>query len=122
MPYAMTVMATNLTDEFFRGHCQTLGEALLHAKQKMLAEPDKSDARRAMLDSIAMVISPSGKELAAERAEHVLMFNLLGDPLLTLQRPKPIEVRIAKSVAAGGSLEIEGMSPVDGLASVELVF
>jgi hypothetical protein len=121
MPYAMTVMATNLTDEFFRGRCETLGEALLHAKRNMLKEPGKDDARRAMLDSIAAMISPSGKELAAERAEHVLMFNLIGDPLLGMRHPQAMEVRAAKSVPAGGSLEIDGASPIDGRASVELV-
>ena len=97
MPYAITVMATNLTDECFRGRSETLGEALLHAKQNMLQQPDKHDARRAMLDSIATIISPSGKELAAERAEHVLLFNLIGDPLLRLRHPKPLEVRTAKT-------------------------
>jgi hypothetical protein len=121
MPYAMTVMATNLTDECFRGPCPTLGEALLHAKRNMLKEPGKDDARRAMLDSIAAMISPSGKELAAERAEHVLMFNLIGDPLLGMRHPQAMEVRAAKSVPAGGSLEIDGASPIDGRASVELV-
>ncbi|MEI8375699.1 MAG: C25 family cysteine peptidase [Planctomycetota bacterium] len=121
MPYALTVMATNLTNECFRGRCETLGEAMLHAKQNMLKEPSKDDARRAMLDSIASMISPSGKELAVERAEHVLMFNLIGDPLLRMRHPKPMEVRIAKAVPAGGSLQIDGTSPIDGRATVELV-
>jgi len=121
MPYALTVMATNLTDECFRGRSATLGEALLHAKQNMLKDPGKDDARRAMLDSIAATIGPADKELAAERAEHVLMFNLIGDPLLSLRLPKPMEVHVTKSVPAGGSLQIEGDSPIDGLATVELV-
>jgi hypothetical protein len=121
MPYAITVMATNLTDECFRGRSETLGEALLHAKQNMLQQPDKHDARRAMLDSIATIISPSGKELAAERAEHVLLFNLIGDPLLRLRHPKPLEVRTAKTAPSGGRLEIHGTSPIDGQATVELV-
>lgn len=121
MPYAMTVMATNLSNEFFRGRCETLGEAMLHAKQNMLKEPSKDDSRRAMLDSIAAMLSPSSNQLAAERAEHVLLFNLIGDPLLGLRHPQPIEVRVAPRAAAGSNLSIHGTSPIDGRATVELV-
>jgi hypothetical protein len=121
MPYAMTVLATNLSDELFRGRCETLGEALLHAKQKMLAAPKKDDARRAMLDALAATLSASSKDLAAERAEHVLMFNLLGDPLLRLRRPQPVSLQLAKSVPSGGSLQVDGISPIAGRATVELV-
>ena len=121
MPYALTVIATNLTDELFRSSCPTLGEALLHAKQRMLQEPDKGDSRRAMLDAIAATVSPSVKEIAAERAEHVLMFNLIGDPLLRLRHPKPVPLKTAHVAHAGRRLTIEGMSPIAGEATLELV-
>jgi hypothetical protein len=121
MPYGETLLAMNLSDELFRGQCETLGEALLHAKQKMLAEPKKDDARRALLDALAATVISSNKNLAAERAEHVLMYNLIGDPLLRLRHPQPVNIQLAKSVPTGGSLQIDGLSPIAGRATVELV-
>ena len=121
MPYGETVLATGLSDELFRGHCETVGEALLHVKQTMLAESKKDDARRAVLDALAVTFISSGKNLAAERAEHVLMYNLIGDPLLRLRHPQPIGIQLAKSVPTGGSLQIDGISPIAGRATVELV-
>jgi hypothetical protein len=121
MPYAMAVLATNLTDECFRTPCDTLGEALLHAKQRMLGERDKNDTRRAMLDAVAEVVSPSGKQLAAERSEHVLMFHIIGDPLLSLRHPKPVELHLTRKATVGEPLLIEGNSPIAGRATLELV-
>ena len=121
MPYGETLLATNLSDELFRGQCATVGEALLHVKQKMLAAPKKDDARRAVLDALAVTFISSSKNLPAERAEHVLMYNLIGDPLLRLRHPQPISIQLAKSVPAGGSLQIDGLSPIAGRATVELV-
>jgi len=40
-------------------------------------------------------LSPPPVDLAAERREHVLMYQLIGDPLLRLHRP-------AAEVAQGG--------------------
>ena len=121
MPYAMTVMATSLTDDIFVKHCPTLGEAILHAKQAMLRGPAAGDRRRAMLDMIAAAVSPAPAQLAAERAEHVLMFNLIGDPLLRLRHPLPIALAGPEKVAAGESIRLSGRCPVDGHGTLELV-
>ena len=121
MPYAMTVMATNLTDECFRKHRQTIGEAVLRAKQNMLAKPADSDQRRTLLDTVARVISPAPNQLAAERAEHVLLFNLIGDPMLRLRYPTKIELPAPATVAAGRTLEITGRCPIDGNGVIELI-
>ena len=121
MPYALTLLSTNLTDELFRSPCATLGEALLHAKRRMLREPEKSDSRRATLDAIAGVVSPSAQDLAAERAEHVLMFHLIGDPLLRLRHPQPAVLKTAPTAPAGQRLVVQGTSPIEGQATLELV-
>ena len=97
MPYGETLLATNFSDELFRGQRETLGEALQDVKRKMLAAPKKDDARRAVLDALAAAFVTSGKNQAAERAEHVLMYNLIGDPLLRLRRPQPVNIQLAKS-------------------------
>jgi hypothetical protein len=59
--------------------------------------------------------------LAAERAEHVLLFNLLGDPLLRLHHPGVIQLDVPRSVVAGTKLAVAGTAPLDGTCLVELV-
>lgn len=120
MPYGMTVLATELIDECFHRQAATLGEALLVAKRRMTAEPDPTDQRRAMIDSIARTLSPAPDKLAEERAEHVLLMNLLGDPLLRLRHPRTVELHVAGHVRAGDRLRVEGTSPIDGKGNVEL--
>ncbi|KKK61029.1 hypothetical protein LCGC14_3018420, partial [marine sediment metagenome] len=121
MPYAMTVLATGLMDQCFRKRCPTLGEALLNAKRQMVEEPDAEDPRRAMLDSIAKAISPAPKKLAAELAEHLLLFNLIGDPLLRLRYPQSVALEVPATTVAGGPLTVSGTCRLDGRATVELV-
>jgi hypothetical protein len=121
MPYAMSVLAMGLMNECFRNRCETLGEAVLHAKQGLLKKPAADDRQRAILDAIGSTISPVPESLAAELAEHVLIFNLIGDPLLRLRHPQAIDVRIAATATAGRPMTISGTCPVDGRGTVELV-
>jgi hypothetical protein len=120
MPYAMSVLSTGLMDQCFQHRCPTLGEALLRAKRGLAAEA-KDDQRRRMLDAVASAISPSAAKLAAERMEHVQLFNLVGDPLLRLRHPKAVRLEVAESATAGGMLEVRGTTSVDGRCRVELV-
>jgi hypothetical protein len=120
MPYSMSVMATGLIDEVFQKHSPTLGEAVLHSKQRMMKESGGGGAQRAILDLVAKAISPAPKQLAEERAEHVWMFNLIGDPLLRLRHAQPIDLKTAENAAAGGTLKVNGAAPIDGRGVVEL--
>ena len=119
MPYGMAVMVNELMDQFFQQHCATLGDAILQAKRKMVREAGADDTRRATLDSLASAFSPAKEQLAAERAEHVLLFNLLGDPLLRLRYPRQVDLTVGDGTA-GTSLVVAGVSPVDGPCTVEL--
>ena len=74
-----------------------------------------------LLDTVAAAVSPSPQQLAAERAEHVLLFNLLGDPLLRLHHPRAIDLKVATTAAAGTPLSVAGSSPIDGRGTVELI-
>jgi hypothetical protein len=121
MPYAMAVLATGLTEQCFRRRCRTLGEAFLRAKQEMVKEPTEQEKDRAGLDAIAAVISPTPSKLAAERAEHLLLFNLIGDPLLRLRHPHPLEVEVSPAVTAGEMLAVAGTTELTGKATIELV-
>jgi len=121
MPYAMTILSTALMDQCFKECCPTIGEALLRAKRELMKQPDPTDQRRAMLDSIAAAISPAPNRLAAERAEHLLLFNLIGDPLLRLRYPKQIQLDVPPTITSGTTINVTGVSPVDGRGTLELV-
>jgi hypothetical protein len=121
MPYAMTVLATGLMADCFSRRCETLGEAVLHTKQDMLKEPAAGDHGRAMLDAIAAAISPLPGQLAAERAEHVLMFNLIGDPLLRLRHPQAIALRAPPCAAPGETVVVTGDCPIAGRGTLDLL-
>jgi len=121
MPYAMSVMASGLMEECFDNRQKTLGEALLGAKRKMMQEPADAESQRAMLDAIAAAISPAGSKLDTERAEHLLLFNLIGDPLLRLHHPQKAQLTVPPSATAGQELTFSGVSPIAGRCTVELV-
>ena len=120
MPYAMAVMSEALLEECFRQRRPTLGEVLLQAKRRMATVDSTSDNRQ-LLDALAAAFSPSADQLQEERLEHILLFNLLGDPLLRLAYPQDIEVQTAGEITAGESLSIVGRCPLAGSGVIELV-
>ena len=121
MPYAMGVMALELAKQALDGPAETLGEAVLAAKLHLLAEGEELGQQRQMLDTMAGLISPLPDKLAEERREHILLFNLFGDPLLRLRRPKSVDLIVPETIVPGEVVEIVGTSEVDGRATVELV-
>ena len=66
-------------------------------------------------------VGPTPDLLAQERAEHLLLFNLLGDPLLRLHHPKEVEITAASTIDAGRTLELTGQCPTSGRCTIELV-
>lgn len=121
MPYGMAVMANELMRLCFRQQAATLGEAVLGAKQRMFEAPVEEAEVRKTLDLLASAISPQPGLLEAERIEHVMMFNLLGDPLLRLPHPKPLPLDPPGTPAAGATLVVRGESPMAGRCTVELI-
>jgi hypothetical protein len=73
-----------------------------------------------MLDTLAAAANPGSSSLAAERVEHVQLFNLLGDPLLRLRYPKVVEMILIPG-SPGQTLKVAGVTPVSGRCTVELV-
>jgi peptidase C25-like protein len=120
MPYAMAVMGSELLHEFFGRRPATIGEAIVAAKRRTMQDPAVPE-QRAALDAVGKVFSPSGDDLQAERAEHLDLFNLLGDPLLRLPYPREATIDVGPTATAGGHIRVEGRSPVDGAGTVELV-
>lgn len=88
MPYGNTVLGCELLRACFRDRPEHLGDTLRLAEQRTL-KPRSDDKLRESLDSMATGISPPPVDLETERREHVLMYHLLGDPLLHLRYGQP---------------------------------
>jgi hypothetical protein len=88
MPYGNTVFGYELLRACFHDRPTSLGEAMRLAQCRTLTAVE-SDKFRPSLDSMAQGISPPPVNLAAERREHVLMYHLIGDPLLRLRIAEP---------------------------------
>lgn len=119
MPYAMTVLGRELLKECFENRRPTIGEIMLHAKRgSVLGRRDGATAT--LLDTLASTLG-FHDDLDAERREHLELFNLLGDPLLRVPHPQPVELNVPERVLPGGSLEITGTCPIDGPCTIEVV-
>jgi hypothetical protein len=120
MPYAMTIFGVELMREFFAKETPTLGLAIQNAKRKMAAGPSAWAVDRLVLDGLASALSPGREGLAAERLEHVQLFNLIGDPMLRLKYPKKLNIRLAERKTADDPIRITGESPIAGRCTIEL--
>jgi len=137
MPYGLAVLGLGMLKETFpdggpaaklaagdRGNrmpaAGTLGEIVLRAKRRLGSKAGR-DRHRILLDGMAAAISPHGKELAAERMEHILLMNLLGDPLLEIRRPKPLVIAAPARAVAGEAVLVRGQAPFAGRCVIELV-
>jgi hypothetical protein len=120
LPYGNAVLCSELMAECFTHRRSTLGEMLLHAKRQLCSErPD--DPCRSALDLLARLFSPVPATLAVERREHALLYNLLGDPLLSIAHGQDVRLDVQTSARAGESVVLRGMSPVAGTCTLELV-
>jgi hypothetical protein len=110
MPYAMTILGQGMMVEAFKNQQPTVGQVMLHAKRRLL--PPANDHRNGLATIVAVSetfemipadVPPMTLRMAAlrvarllgtlpadllqERAEHVMLFNLFGDPLLRVRNP-----------------------------------
>ena len=120
MPYGNAVLGCELLRTCFRGEAATIGQMLRTAQVRTLADVS-GDPLRASLDALARGLSPQPVELEIERREHVLMYQLLGDPLLRVRRPRDLPLKTSAQVAVGDILTIAGRSDVPGECLVELM-
>lgn len=124
MPYGMSCLGAEMLTGCFKDHEKTIGELLLHAKQRSVQE-EGSDAifspQRKLLDSLASSLGPDGHPLPDERKDHLALIHLLGDPTMHLRYPESIEIKIPKSIAPGTMLSVVGKSPIgEGEVLIEL--
>lgn len=95
MPYGNTVLGYELLRASFQDRPATLGDILRLAQQRAL-NTSTVDPLRGSLDQLASGLSPPPVDLDAERREHVLMYQFLGDPLSRSPFARPT-ARVAQS-------------------------
>ena len=129
MPYAMSLLAMEMADEYFDGQCTTVGRLLMKSKQKMAETADANadaDPYRQMIETMGQTLSPLPKMLTQEKTEHLHLINLLGDPLSRIQRPERVVIDSIAIQDDGMSEEraitVSGSSPFAGDLLVELVY
>ncbi len=119
MPYAMTVMGSELLHQTFVERLSTVGEIFLAAKRGTM-QSQRKEGHRAAIEATAKTFQAAG-DLEAERSEHLDLFNLLGDPLVRVPHPQQATLDVKPSTTAGDHLAIAGTSPLSGTCTVELV-
>jgi hypothetical protein len=134
-PYGMSRLGMELVEGYFVDRQPTVGEWMTTAKRQLAAKTvmasddvvrdDDQPARdnhRQLSDMLATHLSPTADVLEAERAEHIHLMHLLGDPLLRLPQPEAIAVNAAAQASAGEPLVVSGQAPCAGVLTVELVY
>lgn len=127
-PYGLAMLSDGLLSGVYQDRNTTLGEVVLAAKRKLLIEHTDADLEAAdrpqlqLIGAIASALSPQDYDLEAERREHVWQMHLLGDPLLQLQHPQPIEFAAPARSQPGATIEIHGDSLASGELTVEFAY
>ena len=119
MPYGMAVLGNGLAHAYFRSGAMTLGDAFFAARCGL--EDRTSASRPRWLDWSAKLLSPNRGALEAERREHALLFQLLGDPLMRLPRAEEMRLSSSTTATAGGTLSVTIDPPFRGRLLVALV-
>lgn len=118
-PYSNGVLSKEMLEILWRDRAATAGEALLAMRRRLVADAD-DDARKQIESLASGFYDNDPARRAADRREHVFLYNLLGDPCLRLGRPDGMEVSAAPTAVPGGTVEVTGTSPFAGRALVEL--
>lgn len=125
MPTAMGLLALGLLDQQFGSDTATVGEMLRQAKLQMLRPGGSVELAevREMIVGMNFLLSPRPDLLTQELHEHVHLFHLLGDPLLRVQRPSPLDLQLAAGpLLPGGVVRVEGSAPFAGTLTLEICF
>ena len=118
LPYGNATLATSMIDAWYKSTPKTLGACWQLTLQSIR---DRDPANSAsMLDAMAAMMSPTAKQLPQERIEHTHLYNLLGDPLLRLRHPVPLELSSPVSGQPGEAVTVSGTSPIGGTLHVEI--
>lgn len=121
MPYGNTLTAMGMIHAVYTEQSPRLGTAWLRAAQQMHQEQvTDSSPTRAMIDALAGMFSPKGTKLVEERREHLMLYNLIGDPTLQLHHPQTAQVEVTSGHAPGEDIHLSVTSPLDGQLTISL--
>lgn len=93
------------------------GERLEKLNQRLRKSLDIADEQkrrnsfRVVLDRSAAIFDPTASRLDEQIKEHILEFNLFGDPLLRVKLPQRIEIETPDIVYSTKEVEISGVVP-----------
>lgn len=129
MPYGNSVLGLELLRGLFNREMTTAGEMVAAAKARAVAGPAKNSHQagtprptlRQTVESIASMVTPSAADRTAERREHVKMYNLLGDPLLRVRRPRQLRLVAQREQGSSRRAVVTGQSPIAGMCQIRLV-
>lgn len=106
-PYANSVLQKDFIDQVCRKRIKTIGEAMRRAKSAMCLNFDRQ-RRQLELFSVLMVPKKERVELART---HCSMYNLFGDPAMTIQMPDRLLMRMGKSKKDKAKKSLEVLLP-----------
>lgn len=120
-PYSNGILAKEVMDQLFIARAPTAGELLMQAKRRLM-EPREGDKQRELLEKMAgSFYEKSAQKRADDRAEHLHLYQLFGDPCMRIPYPEPLELEIPDQVEAGRGLRFAGRAPFPGTLELELV-
>ncbi len=120
-PYSNGVLAVEMLGSLYGDGPRTVGEIARDVKRRLLAESSDAPSRRALDAMAAGFYEADAAKRTIDRSEHVLLYQLFGDPLLRLQRPQAAVVTPPSAAMTGAEFSVSIQSPVVGHAVVELV-
>jgi hypothetical protein len=127
MPYGNASLTLGLIDAVYGRAAgqvepaERLGQAWLSAVGGLEQEERRSGGQlQTMIDAVAALVSPAGSKLVDERSEHAALYGLLGDPLLKLHPPAPVQVASETGFDFGKPVTVTVTSPIDGECVVML--
>ena len=118
----MSLLSLEMVHEYFHGEVETLGELAQLSKRRMVLGSDNNPKYREMIEGMGQTFSPVPQLLDLERLEHAQLIQLIGDPLLRLKRPAPLELRVNSVAVVGDQLKVTGVSPEAGNLIIELAY
>ncbi|HTQ39250.1 MAG TPA: C25 family cysteine peptidase [Pirellulales bacterium] len=119
MPYGMAALSQQAIRQFFVNRRETLGQWLLYAKRDTMAGYNLPIW--SLIHALTVAVTPELFQPKEERLEHLQLFNLFGDPTMTLHQPREVNLSLPAKAAAGDEITIKGRCSVEGTATVELV-
>lgn len=118
-PYSNGILAKELLDALWKSAEPTAGEVLLAMKRALVSDtPD--EARKQIEGLAATFYDADPARRAADRREHLYLYNLLGDPLVRIGRPGPLPIDAPATARPGDDVTVRGTSPHAGRAIVEI--